>query len=472
MRIRNWKVAAALACGVTAACAGKSALAPTGSGAEGAIAMTGPLVPQPQKRSHEEYPFVGTMKVNRYILDNGLRLLVEENHTSPTFAYQTWYRVGSKNEVKGLTGLAHLFEHMMFKGTKNHPEGDFDRILESNGAEGENAFTDRDYTAFVQELPKGKLDLIASLESDRMVNLIVDDQSFKTEREVVQNERRYRTENSPSGVMDQELFGLAFVNSPYRWPVIGYPEDLERMTAADARNFYQTWYAPNHATVVVTGDVDSEETYKTVEKYYGGLNGHAAPAPERPQDATQDAPRRKQLALNIQGEKLLMGYHEPGAASEDSPALDLFETVLTGGNSSRLHRALVESGIASEVSSESEEDQDPTLYLISAGLQKGKKAAQAESVVLNELARLRDEPVSDAELERAKNRSEFEFYDSLSSNMHVAEFLGNFESVAGDFRAGLAQHERVRVLTAADLQSVAKKYFQPSNRTVITGVMK
>lgn len=417
-------------------------------------------------------PLVGTFKVHRYELTNGLRLLVVEDHSSPTFAYQTWFRVGSRNEVPNYTGLAHLFEHMMFKGTKNHKEGEFDRILEQSGVEGENAFTSRDYTAYIEELPVAKLDLIAQLESDRMVNLIVDEESFKTEREVVQNERRYRTENNPDGMLYQDMFELAFTTHPYHWPVIGYSDDLVRMTATDARNFYKSYYSPNHATVVVVGDVDPGMTLETIKKYYGLLPRIETPEHLVPAEPTQNGIRRKNTKLNIQVEKLLIGYHIPALTDNTTPAIETLMSVLTGGNSSRLNRALVDTGIASDVDSYSLDDKDPSLLLISVNLQKGKKAAQAEVVVQREIDRLARQPITERELERAKNRLNFDFYEGLDSNYSKAQFLGHYEALTGSFEQGLVEHQKIQAITPDDVMTAAKTYLISRNRSVVTGTPK
>jgi zinc protease len=417
-------------------------------------------------------PFVGNFKVHRYTLGNGLRLLVVEDHSSPTFAYQTWFRVGSRDEMPGRTGLAHLFEHMMFKGTQLHPEGQFDKQLEAAGGEGMNAFTSRDYTAYVQELPSDKLDLIMSLEADRMVNLIVNEQSFKTEREVVLNERRMRNENSPDGTMYQEIFEAAFVKHPYRWPVIGYQKDLDAMTAEDARAFYRAFYSPNHATIVVSGDVDPGTVFEKAKQYYGSIPGQVTPAHPIDAEPAQAAVRRRNLKLNIQVEKLVMGYHIPGALDADTAAVGVLSAVLTGGKSSRLHRALVDTGLASGVASYDLEDKDPSLMILFANMQKGKKATQAESVILKEIARVVKEPITEQELQRAKNRLSFSFYEGLATNSEKSHFLGYYEATAGDFALGLQRAQQVQKVTVADVQAVAKRYLQPNNRTVITGVQK
>lgn len=422
--------------------------------------------------SEEVVPLVGTFQVHRYSLKNGLKLLVVEDHSSPTLAYQTWFRVGSRDEVPNYTGLAHLFEHMMFKGTTTHPEGEFDRILEQAGTEGLNAFTSRDYTAYIQELPKDKLDLIASLESDRMVHLVVDEQSFKTETQVVQNERRYRTENNPDGMIEQEIFGLAFKTHPYRWPVVGYQADLERMSGDDARRFYQSYYNPAHATVIVVGDVESEQVLKIVQKNYGSLPTISAPVHILEQEPVQKQPYRKNIKLNIQIEKLMIGFRVPPLVGHEIPALEVMASVLTSGKSSRLHRALVDTGIASSVDSYNPGEKDPSLFLISVNLQKGKRAAQAEEVVRRELLRLQKEPIPEREIERAKNKQSFDFYTGLSSNYQKAKFLGYFETVAGSFEKGIEIRKQIQAVTPAQLQEVARAFFVPNNRTVLTAMPK
>ncbi len=433
-----------------------------------------PYTPKPiaQPGTDEEVPLVGSYKVHRYTLENGLRLLVVEDHSSPTFAYQTWFKVGSRDEIPGRTGLAHLFEHMMFKETKNLKDGEFDRILEANGAEGENAFTSRDYTAYVQEMPSDKLELLMKLESDRMVNLVVNEKAFKTEIEVVQNERRFRNENSPDGTMYQEIFNEAFVKHPYHWPVIGYQEDLQAMTAQDALDFYRKYYSPNHATVVVVGDVKPSQVHSLAKKYYGSLASQQ-PTPHLIEaEPPQESARRKKLKLNIQVEKLLIGYHIPGVLNSDTAAIQVLQTIMTGGKSSRLYRALVDTGIASITDAYELEDKDPSLMILVTNLQKGKKATLTESAINKEIARLSKEPVSAQELERAKNRIAFSFYESMNTNNEKARFLGHYEAVSGDFAQGLELYRKIPMVTAAEVQEAARKYLDPKNRTVITGVNK
>ncbi len=424
------------------------------------------------EKSEQVAPLVGSFQVHKYHLENDLKLLVVEDHSSPTFAYQTWYSVGSRNEVVGSTGLAHLFEHMMFKGTKHHKDGEFEKLMEAAGAEGENAFTSRDYTAYVQELPKEKLEMIVELESERMVNLIVDETAFKTEREVVQNERRFSYENNPDGLMYQELFGIAFTSHPYHWPVIGYEEDLNRMKSEDAYRFYKSFYAPNHATVVVTGDVEHNGVYEMAKKYYSKIRKQESANLATPTEAPQKSPRRKTLKFNVQVEKLLLGYHIPEAQHKDAATLETLSELLSGGKSSRLYQALVNTGVASAVDSGTEDNKDPSLFLIEVNLQKNKKAAHAENIILREINRLMHEIPSKKELEKIKNRISFSFYEHLNNNNGRARFLGKNETLLGNFEEGIKTYQASLHVTGADLQRVAVQYFFPENRSVIIGVPK
>ena len=417
-------------------------------------------------------PFAGTFQVKRTVFPNGLRLVILKDPSSPTFAYQTWFDVGSRNEVVGKTGLAHLFEHMMFKGTRKFADGRFDALLEQAGAEGENAFTSNDHTVYIQELPKESVDLITELESDRMVNLIVNDASFKTEREVVQNERRFRKENSAEGTMYQTLFETAFTSHPYHWPVIGYEQDLTAMTSQDARDFYSRFYSPDRAVIVVVGDVDEERVRKRVEQLYGKLPARRTENPAYLPEPEQTAQRRKRLELNVEVEKVWLAFRIPGLASPDTPAFEAIQGLLSEGRNGRLNRALVDSGIATAVGSGSISLRDPSLFLIEADLQKGKSALLAESIILRELERLKNTPPPAEELKRAVNVMRFKFLERLLTASGRAHVIGQYETELGGVEAGLAQQEKVYQVTPEQLQEVARRTFDTSRMTVITGVPK
>lgn len=365
----------------------------------------------------------------------------------------------------------------MFKGTKSVPDGAFDRLLEEAGVEGENAYTTHDHTTYIQELPKERLELIVRLEADRMRNLVVDDQSFSTEREVVQNERRFRNENNPDGLMQQELNSLAYEKHSYRWPVIGYEEDLARMSAADARSFYDSHYSPANAVIVVAGDVHSSQVLSLVRKYYGTYPSHAGGkaqvALSKPtQEPEQLSARRKTLRLNIQVEKLLMAYPIPAMDHEDLPALDVLQTILSGGRSSRLQKALVEAGVATEAYAYSSSSKDPSLFFLAASLQKGSRANAAERIILRELDRLSKELVTAQEIERARNILNFEFFEGLDTNSERARFIGHYESQAGGAEQGRAYFERLQKVVPEEIRAVVRKYFPESRRNTVVGIRK
>ncbi len=426
----------------------------------------------PLEKKDESLPLVGQYKVNRYVLKNGLKLVVLEDHSSPTFAYQTWFNVGSRDEKIGKTGLAHLFEHMMFKETKSFKEGQFDKMLEEAGAEGENAFTTRDVTAYVQEMPRDKLELIVKLEAERMVNLVVNEKAFKTETEVVQNERRFSYENNPDGLMFHALFETAFTKHPYRWPVIGYEEDLNKMTAQDGLEFYKRHYAPNNATVVVVGSVKTSEVLSLFEKYYSMIPSVELDQTPLEVEPEQTQIRRQKLALNLQIEKVYMAWHVPGVMSPEAPVFEVIQALLTTGKSARLTRALIDTGIATSVETGSYQQRDPTLFMVGATLQKGKRATMAEDVVLKEISKLASQPPSDKELAKSKTQIRFGFIDSLGSNSERARFIGGNETSTGHFQNGLKLHEQIEKVTADDIKRVVTAYLDPNRRTVIRGVPK
>ena len=420
-------------------------------------------------------PLLTLGSVSEYRYSNGLTLLVYPDRNSPTIAYQTWYDVGSKDETPGYTGLAHLFEHMMFKKTKNLADGEFDRILDTAGAEGQNAFTTHDRTVYIQELPKERLELIIRLESDRMANLIIDEEAFKTEREVVQNERRLRTENSPDGMMFQEIFGLAYQTHPYRWPVIGYQEDLNRMTATDARAFYDRFYRPDRATIVVTGDINPDEVARLVKSYYESIQprtSNTATSGKSSIEAELKGLKQKKIPFNIQIEKLLIGFRSPPGASEDRAALLVLDGILSGGKSSRFEKKLVETGIAAGAFSHWMEAEDPSLFLIGASLMENRISEEAESVILRELETLQKELVSDAEIKRVVKKIRFSLFEGLNSNAEIANFLGESQSLYGDFTKGLTLIDDLSRIQPIDVQRVSKKYFNLNSRVVLRGIPK
>jgi zinc protease len=413
--------------------------------------------------------FFGNSKVHRYRLANGLKILVLEDHTAPTVAYQTWYKVGSRDEQKGLTGLAHLFEHMMFKATKNLKEGEYMRLLEGAGAEGLNASTSNDYTDYVQALPKDKLEMIANLESDRMVNLLVDNAALTSEREVVQNERRMRTENNPDGLLFQRLEEVAYKMHSYQWPVIGYEADLVRASQKDCESFYKRFYAPNNATIAVVGDVDAANVVNLIDKKYGKLPSSKIDRRTPPVEPEQEQERSDTLTLKSPVEKLLVGYHTVNVQSIDMPALEVLRILLGEGRSSRLYKALVDGEIATNVEVENPDHIDPSMFRIFANMQKGKTAQQALAVIDHEIKKIASGKVTQEELDRAIAMGRFQLLDGLGSNMAKAQFLGYYETVAGRFERGVDIAKGMRAVNKKALVEVARRYLRKTNRSVIFG---
>lgn len=415
-------------------------------------------------------PFFGKSKATRFRFSNGLRLIVVESHMAPVFSYQTWYDVGSRDEESGLSGIAHLFEHMMFKETKRLKHGEFDRIMESNGARDLNAFTSTDYTAYVQSLPVEKFDLVASLEAQRMHELSLTKELFDAEREVVHNERKQRTENNPEGQMFEALQALAFVKHPYGRPVIGWEDDLNRMTIEDCRAFYSKYYAPDNAVIVVVGDLKPEKAAAAVQKHYGKFKPGNVNRPSVPAEPSQHQERVQELKLNLQVEKVYMGYKIPSATHKDQAALSVLSTIMSTGRSSRLYRAMVDKGLTMDVSAGPGTAKDESLFYASFAAHAGKKAKAAISAFDAQVALLQHDVVTAEELERAKAKLRTEFFMGLGTNSARANFVGQFELVLGDFTKALTALEEINEVSLEEVRNVARRYLAKQNRSMIVGV--
>lgn len=419
--------------------------------------------------AHQVVPFIGKSKAHRFTLANGLKLIVVPTATKEVFSYQTWYNVGSLDEISGLSGIAHLFEHMMFKETKRMKPGEFDRTMESNGARDLNAFTSTDYTAYVQSLPVEKLDLVAKLESERMTSLALTKKQFDSEREVVHNERKQRTENSPEGLMFEELLRLAFPNHPYGRPVIGFEEDLNRMTIEDCKKFYKKYYAPNNAVIAVVGGVKPEKVLLAVKKHYGKVPASEIDRPIANPEAEQSAERRKEIKLPLQVEKAYMGYRIPPVTSDDHIALGVLATILSTGRSSRLYQALVDKGIALDIGAGPGTGKENSLFYVTLSAHAGKSADDAIRVLDEELAKLTTDLVSEEELERAKTKLRAETFVGLDTNSSKAHFLGQYETVLGDFVVAVKSMDNVVKVTREDVRNMVRKYFKTQHRSLVIG---
>lgn len=408
----------------------------------------------------------GTDAVLAATLANGLRVLLLEDHRSPIVSIQVWYRVGSRNEPPGATGIAHLLEHMMFKGTRRYGPRQFARLIEQNGGQ-DNAFTSQDLTSYFVNIAADKIDLVLELEADRMVNLVIDPKEVDAERQVVIEERRTRTEDDPGGFLGEEVGAVAFQAHPYGGPIIGWMHDLQRITAAEIRAFYRTHYVPNNAILVAAGDFAAPEVLDKVKRWFGTIPRGATPPPLLAKEPPQNGERRVLVKKQAQLPIVYLAWHVPNQQSEDAPALEVLSTVLSGGRASRLYRSLVyERQLALEAGGDYPYfSLDPNLFWFWATAMPGQPPESLEKELLAEMERLKQEPVTGEELERAQNQIEASFVFQQDSVYRRAALLARFETIGG-YRGLDGFVPRIRAVTAADLQRVARQYFLPDRNNV------
>jgi zinc protease len=414
-----------------------------------------------------DHPFGGALRVRMHQLDNGLQVIILRDPAAPVFSYQTWFAVGSRHEKEGTTGIAHLFEHLMFNQTESLAPGEFDRKLEAAGGE-TNAATWVDWTYYRENLPKAELELAIRLESDRMAHLVLGNEQVESEREVVANERRYRVEDDVEGFLSEELYKLAFTVHPYHWPTIGWMKDIQAISIDDCRAFYRTYYAPNNATLVIVGDIDEAHTLALVEKHYGHLSPQPIPADIVPPEPPQTEERRASWEKPVTADKLRIGYKSPSLIDDDYLSLEMISEILFGGNSSRLYKKLVaETEIASSVHASLAPFRDPGLYEISVAMQRGHRAHEAERLIDEEIVALREQPLYDCELETARTRLQTRFWRELRPQAGKAEALGHYHTTAGDYRRLFAVADTLERISAEDVARAARRYLDPRSRTVI-----
>ncbi len=407
-----------------------------------------------------------SFKVEKYKMANGLTVLLYEDHSTPIISYHTWFRVGSKNEKTGTTGIAHLFEHMMFKGAKRYTGDQFESILQRNGASN-NAFTTHDYTGYYENLPSANLELVMDVESDRMENLQITDDFLKSEREVVKEERRMRVENSPIGVLQEVLFGSAFKANSYHWPVIGYMPDLDNIDIQGARNFNRTYYAPNNAVIVIAGDFNPLVAKKLVDKYYGKLKSQDIPEFIPVVEPEQKVARVEVVEKAIQNVTVAVGYVVPKAGTPDSYALDLLANIMGHGTSSRLFKRLVyKDQIATSVNVDNYTLQQAGIFETYVSLKPHLDSRQASRAVVAEMWRPRNMPVTPLELEVAKKQVMKSYVDGLKTIFGKAEAIAMNEILFGDYSQLFTDLQKYQAVTAQDIQAAAAKYLTPQRSIV------
>jgi zinc protease len=400
-------------------------------------------------------------------LPNGLRVLSLTDPRAAVATFQVWYGVGSRNERPGITGISHLFEHLMFKGTRKVAPEEHARLVQAVGGLN-NAFTTWDVTAYWQALPPDQLELAARLEADRMANLNLTEENLKSEREVVKEERRFRIDNTPVGRAAELLSAVAYDASPYGWPTAGWMRDLDAITLEDCRDYYAIHYAPDKATVIIAGPTTHAQNMKLVEKHFKGLKP-GRPAPRVPSgEEPQRGERRAQLETEVQLPFLVGGFKVPPDSSADSPVIEVISNLLSNGQSSRLYRKLVyEDQSALIAAGLVVPRRDVGLYYAFAAVKPGRDRDSLETVFFAEIDRMAQEAVSDEELTKVKNQLEAQFVFSLEQVQDRATAVGNAAFLGGDPKAAARRIERLRAVTAEDIRRVAARYLTKSNRTVV-----
>jgi zinc protease len=411
--------------------------------------------------------------VHEYRLDNGLQLIVKEDHRAPVVVSQVWYKVGASYEHDGITGVSHVLEHMMFKGTDKYPAGEFSRIISDNGGS-ENAFTGQDYTAYYQRLEKSRLPVSFELESDRMRNLNLQQKEFQKEIKVVMEERRLRTEDKPTSLTYEQFTAAAFISSSSRNPTIGWMNDIENLQLADLQAWYERWYAPNNAVLVVVGDVEPEAVLKLAQQYFGPLQPETIVPPKPRIEPPQRGKRSITVRAPAEVPYLIMGYGVPvlkTAAEDWEPyALEVLSGILDGGDSSRLTKELVRgSRIATSAGAGYDlYDRQQGLFLFDGTPAGDHSVEELQQALLQQVQRLQDKPVDPDELQRVKTKVVADAVYEQDSTFYQAMKIGQLEAAGLDWRLADEYVDRINAVTAAQVQAVARKYLVEKHLTVAT----
>jgi zinc protease len=397
-------------------------------------------------------------------LPNGLKVIMLPNPKAPVISFQVWYRVGERNEVLGRTGVSHVLEHMMFKGTKRVGPQEFSRIIQEHGGN-DNAFTSADFTAYFENMAAAQIEVAIELEADRMANLALRQKNFETERMVVVEERRMRTEDNPQARLIEELDAAAYTAHPYGWPVIGWLNDLQKLTVADIRAFHQLYYRVNNAFLVVVGDFEPEAMLAKIARHFGGIKPGPEPPAVRAVEPAQHGERRLRLEVPAKLPTVAWGYHVPNLVSPDGYVLEVIQAILAAGESSRFQERLVRPGLAVDASADyALLSKDPGLFYLVAQVMPGKSPEQVAAAMEKELTRLKEESVGEQELAKAKNQLEANFIRGQDSLFYQGMLLAMHENTTS-WRKVDEYLPAVRKVSPEDIQRVAAKYLAPENRT-------
>ena len=408
------------------------------------------------------------LQVETRTLSNGMKILVQEDHNIPNIALYLFYKIGSRNERPGITGLSHFFEHMMFNGAKKYGPKQFDQQMEKAGGSN-NAYTTTDVTVYTDWFPSTALELMFDMESDRIRDLAFDPKIVESERGVVYSERRNSYDNNPQNALRLETQAAAIIAHPYHWPVIGWSSDIESWTMDDLKAHFKMGYAPNNCTMVVVGDTNLEQVMALARKYIEPIPSQPPPPAIRTKEPEQQGERRITLEKPAQLGAITVAYHIPQSTHADIPVLEVLNDILTGGQSSRLYKRMVDTDqLVLNVGMFAENHFDPGLWTVFLQPRAGVDNTKVEAVLYEELAKVQSAPVTEAELRKAKNRQQTNFYRGLQTISGRANSIGTYEVFRGGYDKLLNAGKTWEAVTAADIQRVASQYLKATNRTVGT----
>ncbi|MEM7039982.1 MAG: pitrilysin family protein [Bacteroidota bacterium] len=404
--------------------------------------------------------------VKELVLENGMKILVMEDHSIPNANMYLFWRVGSRNEAPGITGLSHFFEHMMFNGAKKYGPKQFDVVMEANGGSN-NAYTTNDVTVYTDWFPSSSLEVMFDLEADRIGHLDIDPKMLESERGVVLSERSTGLENSNYQTLAAQVQATAFFAHPYKWPVIGYESDIKAWTKKDLEDYFKTYYAPNNCVVVMVGDVQFEEVKRLAKKYFEPIPAQDPPKKVRTVEPPQNGEKRVTVYKAVSTPNVHIVHHAPEATHKDNYALEMLSAILNDGNSSRLRKALIfDNPLATGVFAFNQGGLDPGLFEIYAIAGQGITPERLENAIVAELDKIKEEGVTEKELQKVKNQKLMEFYKDIETINGKANNLGTYEVFFGDYRKLFRAPKLYESVTAEDIQRVAKTYFGKNNRTV------
>jgi zinc protease len=404
--------------------------------------------------------------VRSFTLKNGMKFLIVEDHSIPNANMYIFYKVGSRNEYPGITGLSHFFEHMMFNGAKKYGPKQFDQVMEFNGGSN-NAYTTPDVTVYTNWFPTSATEVIFDLEADRISSLSIDSAMVESERGVVLSEKSTGLENSPWRLLGENLQATAFQQGPYHWPVIGYDEDIKNWSIRDLEYYFKTYYAPNNAVVVMSGNIKYNDVKKLAEKYLEPIPAQPEPKAVHLKESPQKGERRIVVQKQVATPYLAIGYHVPETKHGDYYALDILSSILSRGKSSRLYSALVDNKqLATAVFSDYREAFDPTLFTIYAMSNKDIKTEDLENAVYEELEKIKKDGVTADELQKVKNQKLIEFYNQVETINGKSNNIGTYEVFFGDYKKMFNAPAEYNKVNVDDIKRVANEYFKKSNRTV------